>query len=212
MPKIKYAIFDVGQTIYPFTLQPLHQLMEHLTSNKTFYYDNHMAHRYNYNAYMKGLLSNQEFAKELCTFCDVPYTDCILVEINKALHKGCGTPFPETTQAMQQLKINNIELGILSNALPILADTKINIVKPEYTFTSYSLEQLKPDLEIYQNLANRLNCDYNEILFIDDKKQNIEAAQKLGINGIIFQRNTILKEITPYTPLTLYCSKTNRTL
>lgn len=198
MSQIKYAIFDVGQTIYPFTPLPLYRLMENLTIDKESYAKDHSANHYSYTAYMKGQLSNQEFAEELCSFCRVPYSPLILPQINKALHQGCGTPFPETKKVMQQLKNNGIELGILTNAIPLLADTTIDIVKSQYIFTSYDLGLLKPDLAIYQELATRLGCNYSEILFIDDKKQNIEAAKSLGINGITFQKDCIQKEIQGY--------------
>lgn len=201
MIKIKYAIFDVGQTIYPFTLRPLYELMKENSNKQTSSNDKHTALNYNYNPYMKGELTDEEFAKDLCSFCHVSYKKEMLIKINQALHQGCGANFPETLEAMQKLKSAHIKLGILSNALPLLHDTKIDFVKPEYAFTSYHLKQLKPDTRIYELMAAKLNVPYEQILFIDDKEKNITAAQKLGINGIVYNQKTILKEITAYLPI-----------
>jgi putative hydrolase of the HAD superfamily len=45
----------------------------------------------------------------------------------------------------------------------------------------------KPDPRIYAILADTTNCIYNEILFVDDFIENIEAAKALGIHTIHYQ-------------------------
>ncbi|MCM1323590.1 MAG: HAD family phosphatase [Acetobacter sp.] len=198
MPPIKYAIFDVGQTIYPFSLVPLIEYMQKETLEPDFFANQHTPRFYDYNPYMKGAMTNTEFTEELCFFCRVPYHKNRLAEINTALHQGCGKRFPETLKAMHQLKQNGAEICLLSNALPLLADTGADLVKPQYAFTSYELKLLKPDYEIFQAVLEKLKIKPEQTLFIDDKKTNVEAAQSLGINGIVYTPNTILKELTSY--------------
>lgn len=198
MPNIKFAIFDIGDTIYPYTLAPLNNLMHTLTSDKIAFEDAHTALDYDYKPYMKGQLNNHELAKDLCRFCFVPYNNTLEAQIINALHQGRGALFSETLEAINLLRLNGIEIGILSNALPALGDAKIELAKPEYIFTSYELGLLKPDPQIYQTMAQKLKTPYNQILFIDDKERNIIPARELGLNGIVFNRETILKEITPY--------------
>lgn len=45
----------------------------------------------------------------------------------------------------------------------------------------------KPDPRIYKILKETLNCRYDEILFVDDFIENIQAAEQLGINTIHFK-------------------------
>lgn len=45
----------------------------------------------------------------------------------------------------------------------------------------------KPDPRIYQIMLHRLNANPNEVVFIDDTLENIEAAQALGIPCIHFE-------------------------
>lgn len=200
MSKIKYAIFDVGNTVYPFSLIPLTKYMQSQTTAPEIFAANHSPQFYDYNPYMKGQLSDAEFAEELCFFCQVPYAENRLKEINIALHQGCGEYFPETLKAMNILRHNGTEICILSNALPLLADTGSGLTKPQYAFTSYDLKLLKPDADIFQTVLHKLNTTAKQILFIDDKPKNVAAAQKLGIHGIVYNRKTILKEITSYLP------------
>ena len=51
-------------------------------------------------------------------------------------------------------------------------------------FISSELGVAKPNKRIYEILADRINCEMNEILFVDDFIENIEAAEALGINTI----------------------------
>lgn len=52
----------------------------------------------------------------------------------------------------------------------------------------------KPDSKIYEIALNKLKCDPEECVFIDDKKRNTYAAEKLGIKGIVFEESSKLVE------------------
>ena len=51
---------------------------------------------------------------------------------------------------------------------------------------SYQLGMAKPDPAIYRHVLTELGALPEETLFLDDKLVNIEAAQALGIKGIVF--------------------------
>jgi len=57
----------------------------------------------------------------------------------------------------------------------------------DYFLISSELGVAKPDPRIYQILANTINCDYDEILFVDDFIENINAAKTLGIHTIHYR-------------------------
>jgi epoxide hydrolase-like predicted phosphatase len=84
-------------------------------------------------------------------------------------------------------------IGILSNAW---SDARYfhNIKFKMNTWVDaavYSAEVklLKPDPRIYQIILDQLSLPANECIFIDDKPVNIEAAQALGMKGVLC-RNT----------------------
>ena len=174
---IKFCIFDVGQVCYPYSLEPLNQLLR------------------DYNSFMKGETDFTAFCKNLCSHCGIVYSKDIEQSVDNAMHQGVGPFYEETLETMSWLRKEGIEIGLLSNALPNLADTGQTLAAEDKIFVSYELGLLKPDKAIYQSVLAKLNAKPEEVIFIDDKRENVEAAKSLGINGIVFDRNTISRQI-----------------
>jgi len=202
---IKYCIWDVGKTIYPYTLAPLDEWAAAHASSPELYKQKHGVFAYDYDPYMRGEVGFADFCADLCRHCGIPQTSSTAQEINKALHAGVGRPYPETLETMAMLKRRGISNGILSNALPILDDTAPveGLVEPRHVFTSFELGLLKPDVRIFQAVRRRLGCRFKEMMFIDDKNANVEAARSLGIHGIVCRhenlKSSVLSVLQPET-------------
>lgn len=54
-------------------------------------------------------------------------------------------------------------------------------------FTSCYLGQVKPDEDIYINALGIAGCTQHHAVFIDDRPLNIEPANALGLNAVLFQ-------------------------
>ena len=54
----------------------------------------------------------------------------------------------------------------------------------DHILISAELGVAKPDQRIYHILASTINCQFDNILFVDDFIENIEAANELGIQTI----------------------------
>ena len=85
---------------------------------------------------------------------------------------------------------------------------------------SYDVGYMKPDEEIYKILLNKYKINPEEAIFFDDKKENIVAAKKMGIHGIVFDNhdpsivyNTLDNFYRLYTTVIAgsHISKNNRT-
>lgn len=53
-------------------------------------------------------------------------------------------------------------------------------------YASYEIGLLKPDLRIYNHLINDAAIKPSETLFIDDSLANVEAARRIGMQGLHF--------------------------
>jgi putative hydrolase of the HAD superfamily len=69
---------------------------------------------------------------------------------------------------------------------------------------SSAIHMAKPDPGIFHHCLDCLNVDPNEALFIDDREANVQAAQALGIQGIVAPTPAHLRtqlEAIGFTPL-----------
>ena len=200
MAKIKYCIWDVGNVIYHYTLDPLHNWCEkHTADPKAF---QQKKGKFSYNDYMKGLVPYPDLCRKICDFYAVPYQENYNIEINRAFHLGIKDYFPQTRQMQEELQQQGIQNCILSNALPILAGNNkaSDLILPEHQFCSFDLGLLKPDPEIYKAVRQKLDCRFDELIFVDDKARNTRAASELGIHAITFNPQTIISEIHRLVP------------
>lgn len=56
----------------------------------------------------------------------------------------------------------------------------------EYLIYSCDYRSIKPELAIYRNCLELLKAAPQDILYLDDRAENIEAAACLGINSVLF--------------------------
>ena len=103
------------------------------------------------------------------------------------------------------LKEQGLKVYVLSNfSEKIWKDCKDALEFFEYTdggIISYKEHLIKPNPAIYELLLERYGLEADECVFIDDLKENVEAAITLGIHGIVFKTyeqakkelNTLLK-------------------
>ncbi len=54
-------------------------------------------------------------------------------------------------------------------------------------FRSYTEGYHKPDISAYENVLNKINARGEECIFIDDSELNIQAAESIGMKGILYR-------------------------
>ena len=80
--------------------------------------------------------------------------------------------------------------GLISNGWPDLRDYVVqNHLDDAFDAVILSAEArlMKPDPEIYHLALRNLNVQASEAAFVDDMPANIEAANELGMHGILFE-------------------------
>lgn len=192
--RFKYCIWDVGKVIYDYNLKPLNDLMASLTKQPELFKAQKGVFRFDYNEYMKGCLDSFEaLCTKLCAYCYVDYHPQLTEQIAQAFHQGIGERYQSTNRMLHFMKNHGIKNGILSNALPILNNTLglEDLVEKPYRFTSYEFGLLKPDTKIFKTLIERLQVSPFEIIFIDDKEENVQSARTCGIQAIVYHQETI---------------------
>jgi putative hydrolase of the HAD superfamily len=81
----------------------------------------------------------------------------------------------------------DIPTAILSN----MARDTWELARPSFAAVgcltlSFEVGAVKPEPEIYLHCLSRLGVDPAEALFVDDRRENVEAAQALGMDALVF--------------------------
>lgn len=183
---IKNIIFDIGNVILNFDLNNVLNAFTKNEDEQKFILDNIInSPEWSINSLIDtGYISRDDAISIVCDRTN---------HINDELIKRFWTTYNDyafvderVLEVIRNLKENNYKVYLLSNINPYTYD----FVKESGLFDivdgyvlSYLEHQIKPYNAIYNTLINRYNLIPSECLFVDDKNTNVDAANKLGIQG-----------------------------
>ena len=92
---------------------------------------------------------------------------------------------------VEELKEKGYKIFLLSN----ISEDSYLYLKREYPYFfdvdggmySYRIKRNKPDKKIYEELLSAYGINASESLFLDDRKENVDAAKALGFHGMIME-------------------------
>jgi HAD superfamily hydrolase (TIGR01509 family) len=103
----------------------------------------------------------------------------------------------EILSTIRDLKSRGFQIFLITNGTDNLLNELRNLgIEKEFThiFNSSELGIAKPSPEIYRIVLKRYNLNPENIAYIDDNKQNIAEAQKLGIESHHYHGISALEE------------------
>lgn len=186
---IKNVVFDIGNVLVEYF--PSKEVEKFKTNeNKIWDAKKLYATDINYRKYLNGLISVDEMLQD----CNNKYKgfsvefDLLLIK-NK--QKYMMHEMKENTRLLENIN-NKYMTYLLSN----IAKESFEYIYENFRFAkivkggiySYVENISKPEPKIYQILIERYNLHPEETIFIDDKIKNIEEAEKLGIKGILYNK------------------------
>lgn len=101
---------------------------------------------------------------------------------------------PGMVDLTRKLKEKGYRLFLLSNAsvrYEVFRELLDSLQYMEGAVVSAYYGYLKPEKELYQVLFDTYQLDPRECFFIDDQPLNIEAGEKLGMRGHVFDQNDV---------------------
>lgn len=119
-----------------------------------------------------------------------PQHEALIRRFNSHWMDAMGEVMMDTVEIARRLKVAGFTLFGLSN----WNETKFGLVKDRMVFLDYlddyvlsgTVKQVKPEPEIYHTLLNKIGRKAEECLFIDDSAANINTAQAIGFQTILF--------------------------
>lgn len=190
MMHIEFIYFDLGNVLISFDHSRAWQKIAGLTGilperTEQILFDSGLQIQYE-----KGEVSTEEFHRFFCEQAKVN----ISIEDLCFAASDIFEPLDDSIQLLQTLNHAGHRLGLLSNTCDchwrfLLDDVRFKFLHSsfEHTILSFVEGHVKPGADIYRIAAKQAKCDPESILFIDDKQENVKAAQSFGFDGIHYQ-------------------------
>jgi len=189
-PEADFVIFDLGNVIidifYPETLDYIKQKVAPIHHERvaSFYLTDF------HKDYEKGLISSDEFRKEIRNYFEQDWSDDFVDHLWNYL---LGKIPAERLELAKKLK-EHYTTGVLSNTNEIHIQALNKILKEdhgldslhdlfEHVYFSHEMNLSKPDPLIYKTLVEDLNTTPEKIIFFDDLEANVESAREIGIQA-----------------------------
>lgn len=101
-------------------------------------------------------------------------------------------PYPEAAEVLAALRARGLKIGVLSNSYPSIGLTLEAMGLAQWVDVPLSMCSLgvhKPDVRAFVLAAQAMALAPAEILFVDDKFENVEAARAVGMQACQIDRS-----------------------
>jgi putative hydrolase of the HAD superfamily len=154
-------------------------------------------------AYDQGQRSGYEYWARILHHNAVPATPSLIETLIQEDILSWLSIDTRLLQWVERLKRAGVRTAILSN-MPSDISTALRaqstwLTQFDVTIFSCEVGCVKPDVGIYQRLLEELGVAGNQVLFIDDRSDNVRAATDLGIHGIHYHSFSALQDVVRTT-------------
>ena len=184
------VLFDVGGVLVDAHPDPhaIAELFGDDSRGLTTLVDQAMwAHRGEYDAGM----SDREFWDRIAGDCGQPEPSSALLKQLVALDASRMAKANEATLGLVRLlRRQAVRVGILSNApYPIAKAIRRSEWGSLFDFFTFSCDNgiCKPSRGIYRDVLVRLDVPHENVALIDDRRENVRAAELLSVRGIVWK-------------------------
>lgn len=184
---IKNVIFDIGNVLADFRYR---DYMKELGFSEEIMevFCKEVVETPLWNELDRGVRSFKDVTREMKS-CVAEYpkeADAFFENIHEIVHT-----FPYALPWIEELKAKGYKVYLLSNysaeLFTLHAKDRFDFAEAvDGKIISGFVKLIKPDPAIYRLLLNTYRLNPEECVFLDDRKENVEAAKGLGIYGIQF--------------------------
>ncbi len=194
---MKNLIFDLGGVLIPLDLSLVNQTLTKYAQDFSPLGQGALGASPLFIDYEVGKISSAEFRQGFRELADLPaLTDAQIDEAWNSLL----LPIPVERIRLLERLAGKYRLFLLSNTNEIHLKRVNELLQEssghqnlemlfEKTYYSHLLKMRKPNREIYEAVLTDADLPAHETHFIDDNRENAEAAGKVGITGIWLDLN-----------------------
>jgi len=182
MPAPKAIVFDLGQVLVELDLKPISTALKLVpTGSDNIAKLKSLESWKPFDDFERGLLDSETFYTESRNHFNLDLDERAFWTLWNTIIKA---PLRESEAIVRTLFDRSIPLFILTNSNAVhfaFVQEMIPWLKRfDHLFSSHILGLRKPEIAIYQKVAESVGIPPSELLFIDDRKENIDGALESG--------------------------------
>jgi putative hydrolase of the HAD superfamily len=156
-----------------------------------------------WDAWHRGRLTESDLWQQVTA--DLPIHNPPYVSLWLDGYKQVCRKKPEMLLLLKQLKNQGYTTALLSNTEAPLVGSFRQLLGEDIDRCFFSCEMglRKPESAIYERTLQELDCKPENVVFIDDRQENVDAAARLGIPSIVFRDCDDLKQQLPRYSISL---------
>ncbi|HXE07943.1 MAG TPA: HAD family phosphatase [Acidobacteriaceae bacterium] len=192
---VDLVLFDYGQVLStpPDPAAWSHmQTISHMNADKL--HDAYWALRHDYD---RGVFNGPDYWRAVAQHATISFDDAQINALLSADIDLWAQPNRPMIAWAARLQRAGVRTAILSNIGDAMAEglTRRLAWLPSFErcIWSYELRMAKPEPAIFRAASELLRIELDRILFIDDKQENISAAQCLGMQAIRYADHATLE-------------------
>ncbi len=188
MPTLKAVAFDYGRVL---SLPPTQEQWQTLTTRFAKALPEFQAIYWKYRDQIdRGTLDSVAYWQRVGSDCGFQISEAEAQELIEHDNMQWTNENAEMLGLARDLRRAGYKTAILSNMehrmLAAMRQKLAWLDEFEVQIYSCELGTVKPEAEIYLECCQRLGCQPQEALFLDDKKVNTEAAKQVGMHSFVF--------------------------
>lgn len=185
MKKVKAVVFDLGNVLVRIHPERLLTSLGIVDRDRQLTVRNALVETV--RTYERGELATYDCLQKLGEILDYEFDRNA---IRRAFASILGDPIAGMDRIVERAALNHT-VALVSNTNPIhmaLAEANVpSVASLPIRFLSYELRALKPEPAYYDKVLRGLAFRPEEVVFIDDRRENVDAANAAGMSGILFQ-------------------------
>lgn len=194
---IKAVIFDYGKVLSAPQRQAsliamASTLMLSISEFEPFYWRDRME-------YDRAALDARSYWSKIAAYSHRQLSDAQIEELRRHDVEGWSDADPIMVRWANRLRENSVPVAVLSNMpsdLREYVNTKADWF-PRFDHMTFScdIHSCKPDAAIYQHCVSGLKSAPADILFLDDRLENVEGAKRLGLHSFVYTSPEEAREV-----------------
>lgn len=179
----KVIIFDIGNVLIKFDMEFIAKMM---LPEDLIYITKEDFFNEQWLLLDEGLTTSEIAAQKICSHFKVEGNEKKFISLMNDFYTYCIPLTPSIW--LKDLKKQGKRIFLLTN----YADKSFDNTKEYFDFFKFADGEIvsakvnlcKPDKRIYTTLLDKYSIKPSEAVFLDDRKENVDAAAKLGITAI----------------------------